>query len=66
MDPVDNILKDAKMDKASMHDTVLAGGRTRIPKVQHHLSEFLNGKELSKPPKLMTVVHFGLSPGCKT
>lgn len=36
------------MDKASVHDIVLVGGSTRIPKVQQLLSDFFNGRELSK------------------
>eukprot|EP00884_Botryococcus_braunii_P012836 jgi/Botrbrau1/21553/Bobra.174_2s0054.1 len=48
MDPVEKVLKDAKMDKASVHDIVLVGGSTRIPKVQQLLSDFFNGRELSK------------------
>ncbi|PRQ18036.1 putative Heat shock protein 70 family [Rosa chinensis] len=47
-EPVDKCLKDAKMDKSSVHDVVLIGGSTRIPKVQQLLQEFFNGKELCK------------------
>ncbi|PRQ38960.1 putative Heat shock protein 70 family [Rosa chinensis] len=48
MEPVDKCLKDAEMDKSSVHDVVLIGGSTRIPKVQQLLQEFFNGKELCK------------------
>lgn len=48
MEPVSKVLKDAKMDKASIHDVVLVGGSTRIPKVQQMLQDFFNGKELCK------------------
>ncbi len=48
IDPVEKVLKDAKMDKSSIHDVVLVGGSTRIPKVQKLLSDFFNGKELCK------------------
>jgi L1 cell adhesion molecule like protein len=48
MEPVEKVLRDAKMDKASVHDVVLVGGSTRIPKVQQLLSDFFNGKELCK------------------
>ena len=37
-------LRDAKMDKSSVHDVVLVGGSTRIPKVQQLLQDFFNGK----------------------
>jgi L1 cell adhesion molecule like protein len=36
------------MDKAAIHDIVLVGGSTRIPKVQKLLQDFFNGKELNK------------------
>uniref|UniRef100_A0A1B6D262 Heat shock 70 kDa protein cognate 4 n=2 Tax=Clastoptera arizonana TaxID=38151 RepID=A0A1B6D262_9HEMI len=48
MDPVEKSLRDAKMDKAQIHDIVLVGGSTRIPKVQKLLQDFFNGKELNK------------------
>merc|ERR1719271_1260618 len=34
MDPVEKVLRDAKMDKNSVHEIVLVGGSTRIPKVR--------------------------------
>jgi heat shock protein 1/8 len=48
MEPVEKCLRDAKMDKSSIHDVVLVGGSTRIPKVQQLLQDFFNGKELCK------------------
>ena len=48
MIPVEKVLKDAKMSKNQIHEIVLVGGSTRIPKVQQLLSEFFNNKELSK------------------
>ncbi|GKD71422.1 heat shock cognate 70 kDa protein 2-like protein [Tanacetum coccineum] len=48
MDPVEKCLRDAKMDKKSVHEIVLVGGSTRIPKVQNLLQDFFNGKELCK------------------
>jgi heat shock protein 1/8 len=48
LDPVEKVLRDAKMDKNAVHDIVLVGGSTRIPKVQKLLSDFFNGKELCK------------------
>lgn len=48
MDPVEKALRDAKLDKAAIHDIVLVGGSTRIPKVQRLLQDFFNGKELNK------------------
>eukprot|EP00253_Pinus_taeda_P010469 PITA_10469 len=48
MEPVEKCLRDAKMDKCSIHDVVLVGGSTRIPKVQSLLQDLFNGKELCK------------------
>merc|ERR1719219_1792888 len=41
-------MRDAKLDKSSIHDIVLVGGSTRIPKIQKLLQDFFNGKELNK------------------
>ncbi|CAG8545412.1 9568_t:CDS:2 [Rhizophagus irregularis] len=46
--PVEQVLKDANIDKKDVHDIVLVGGSTRIPKVQQLLEEFFNGKKASK------------------
>jgi len=48
MDPVEKVLKDAKLSKSQVNEVVLVGGSTRIPKIQEMLSEFFNGKELNK------------------
>ena len=48
MEPVEKCLRDAKMDKSEIHEVVLVGGSTRIPKVQSLLQDFFNGKELNK------------------
>ncbi|XP_055374565.1 major heat shock 70 kDa protein Ba-like isoform X1 [Condylostylus longicornis] len=45
--PVEKALNDAKMDKSQIHDIVLVGGSTRIPKVQNLLQQFFNGKSLN-------------------
>ena len=48
IEPVEKALRDAKMDKSDIHDIVLVGGSTRIPKIQNLLSKFFNGKNLNK------------------
>jgi heat shock protein 1/8 len=48
MEPVEKCLRDSKMDKSAVHDVVLVGGSTRIPKVQQLLQDFFNGKELNR------------------
>uniref|UniRef100_A0A1S4BWE2 Heat shock cognate 70 kDa protein-like n=1 Tax=Nicotiana tabacum TaxID=4097 RepID=A0A1S4BWE2_TOBAC len=65
MEPVEKCLRDAKMDKNSIHDVVLVGGSTRIPKVQQLLQDFFNGKELCKSINADEAVSFkeGLKRG---
>jgi heat shock protein 1/8 len=46
--PVTKVLQDAGVSKSAIHEIVLVGGSTRIPKVQELLSSFFNGKELNK------------------
>ncbi len=48
LDPVEKVLRDAKMDKKSVDEIVLVGGSTRIPKVQQLVQDFFNGKEACK------------------
>jgi heat shock protein 5 len=46
--PVDKVLKDAGLGKHEIHDIVLVGGSTRIPKIQQLIEDFFNGKKASK------------------
>lgn len=46
--PVDQVLKDADMEKKDVDEIVLVGGSTRIPKVQQLVKDYFNGKEPSK------------------
>jgi len=48
IEPVEKVLKDAKMSKSQINEIVLVGGSTRIPKIQQLLKDFFNGKELCK------------------
>lgn len=48
MEPVEKALRDAKLDKSKIHEVVLVGGSTRIPKIQKLLQEFMNGKDVNK------------------
>ncbi|MED6156161.1 hypothetical protein PIB30_012178 [Stylosanthes scabra] len=45
---VDRCISDSNMGISSVHDVVLVGGSSRIPKVQEMLQEFFKGKELCK------------------
>ncbi|XP_048477674.1 heat shock protein 68 isoform X3 [Plutella xylostella] len=47
LEPVEKALKDAKLDKSQIHDVVLVGGSTRIPKIQSMLQNFFCGKQLN-------------------
>jgi len=59
LDPVEKVLRDAKMDKSAVHDVVLVGGSTRIPKIQKLLSDFFNGKEMCKSINQDEAVAYG-------
>mmetsp|Transcript_60498 Transcript_60498/g.124526 ORF Transcript_60498/g.124526 Transcript_60498/m.124526 type:complete len:651 (+) Transcript_60498:398-2350(+) len=48
LEPVEKVLRDSKISKSEIHDVVLVGGSTRIPRVQQLLIEYFNGKELCK------------------
>merc|ERR1711933_334099 len=48
MEPVERVLRDAKVDKSTVHEIVLVGGSTRIPRIQKLVSDFFNGKEPCK------------------
>merc|ERR1711998_775951 len=45
LEPVEKVLRDSKIDKGSVHEVVMVGGSTRIPKVNELVSSFFNGKE---------------------
>merc|ERR1711973_117032 len=59
MRPVEKALADAKMQKSDIHDVVLVGGSTRIPKVKNLLQDFFNGKELCNSVNPDEAVAFG-------
>ncbi|MCJ1413482.1 Heat shock protein ssb1 [Ptychographa xylographoides] len=48
IDPVQQVLKDANIDKSKVDEIVLVGGSTRIPRIQKLLSDFFDGKKLEK------------------
>ncbi|KAJ3925372.1 MAG: the 70-Kda heat shock cognate protein from rattus Norvegicus in post-Atp hydrolysis state [Lentinula lateritia] len=48
LDPVEKVLRDSKIDKANVHEIVLVGGSTRIPRIVKLVSDFFNGKEPNK------------------
>ncbi|KAK3489847.1 heat shock protein 70 [Neurospora hispaniola] len=48
LQPVDRVLTDAKIDKSQVHEIVLVGGSTRIPRIQKLISDYFGGKEPNK------------------
>lgn len=47
LEPVEKALQDSKLSKPQIHDIVLVGGSTRIPRIQKLLKDFFNGKDLA-------------------
>ena len=45
LDPIEKVLRDSKVDKSNVHEIVLVGGSTRIPRIARLVSDFFNGKE---------------------
>lgn len=45
--PLEQVLRDAKMSKDQVHEVVMVGGSTRIPKIRELVSGFFNGKKLN-------------------
>jgi heat shock protein 1/8 len=52
-------LADANMDKRGVHDVVLTGGSSRIPRVQQLLQDFCDGKQLNKSINTDEAVAYG-------
>jgi len=48
MEPVSQCLADSNFPKSKIHEVVMVGGSTRIPKVQEMIKTFFNEKELCK------------------
>jgi heat shock protein 5 len=46
--PVKKAMEDAGLEKGQIHEIVLVGGNTRIPKVQQPLRDYFNGKEANR------------------
>ncbi|KAF8547855.1 heat shock protein 70 [Imleria badia] len=47
LEPVEKVLRDSKIDKGDVHEIVLVGGSTRIPRIVKLVSDFFDGKELN-------------------
>ncbi|VDK23866.1 unnamed protein product [Taenia asiatica] len=59
MDAVKTALSDAKMEKADVHEILLVGGSTRIPKVGMMLQDFFEGKEVKRSINADEAVAYG-------
>ncbi|CAG8789530.1 13897_t:CDS:1, partial [Racocetra fulgida] len=59
MEPIEKVLRDAKIDKPQVHEIVLVGGSTRIPRIQGMVSDFFNGKVLNKSINRDEAVAYG-------
>jgi len=59
MGPVEKVLRDSGIDKRNVHEVVMVGGSTRIPKVTQLIQEFFNGKEPCKSINPDEAVAFG-------
>ncbi len=57
---IQEVLKDASLSKDDIHDIVMVGGSTRIPKVQERVKNFF-GKDLNKSVNPDEVVAVGAS-----
>lgn len=48
IEPVERVLNDSGLEKSKVHEIVLVGGSTRIPKVKQLLSDYFGGKKLNE------------------
>jgi heat shock protein 1/8 len=47
MAPLEQVLQDAHVSKSDIHEVIMVGGSTRIPKIREMVSAFFNGKKLN-------------------
>jgi heat shock protein 5 len=59
MEPVEKVMGDGGMKKTEIHEVVLVGGSTRIPKIQQLIKDYFNGKEPNKGINPDEAVAFG-------
>ena len=57
--PIERVLEDSGMSKNEVHEIVLVGGSTRIPRIQQNISNYFNGKELNKAINADEAVAYG-------
>jgi heat shock protein 1/8 len=59
LEPINKVLKEAKVAKSDVNEIVLVGGSTRIPKIKKLISELFNGKALNVSINPDEAVAFG-------
>lgn len=59
MQPVEQVLRDAKIDRSMVDEIVLVGGSTRIPKIRSMLSSYFDGKRLNESVNPDEAVAYG-------
>jgi L1 cell adhesion molecule like protein len=57
--PVEQCLRDSKLSKNSIHDVVMVGGSTRIPKIIQLLKDFFNGRDPNRSINPDEAIAFG-------
>jgi heat shock protein 1/8 len=57
--PLDQLLKDAKLSKADIHEIVMVGGSSRIPRIRQLVSDYFGGKKLNDSVNPDEAVAFG-------
>ena len=61
LEPVNQVLRDAKVSKSDVDEIVLVGGSTRIPKIQEMLRDYFQGKQLNHRINPDEAVAYGAS-----
>ena len=59
--PIENVLKDANMNKSQIDTIILTGGSSRIPKIQELIREYFDGSNIIKQLNSDEVVSSGAS-----
>lgn len=64
LDPIDSVLKTVQMDRQEVHDVVLVGGSTRIPRIRELIKEYFNkDPNTSVEPELAVAIGVSIQAG---